>query len=106
MMATDPRILFGDRVRRLREAANLSRDVAAERGGISSNFWGEVERAEKVPSFETILGIAKGLQISPAALFTDKEEDPNLLKKTQQLAEKATPDQLVLLYRVGKAIVG
>jgi transcriptional regulator with XRE-family HTH domain len=105
-MATDPRVLFGDRVRRLREAAELSRDVAAERGGISSNFWGEVERAEKVPSFETILGIAKGLQISPSSLFTDKEEDPNLLKKTQQLVEKATPEQLTLLHRIAKVIVG
>jgi transcriptional regulator with XRE-family HTH domain len=105
-MATDPRVLFGDRVRRLREAAGLSRDVAAERGGISINFWGEVERAEKVPSFETILSIAKGLQISPAALFTDEEEDPNLLKKTQQLVEKATPEQLTLLHRIAKVIVG
>lgn len=105
-MAADPRVLFGDRVRRLRKAAKLSRDKAAERGGISTNFWGEVERAEKVPSLETILGIAKGLQMSPGALFADKEDDPNLLKKTQQLVEKATPDQLTLLHRIAKAIVG
>lgn len=105
-MATDPRTVFGDRVRRLRKAAKLSRHIAAERGGISSNYWGEVERAEKVPSLETILSIAQGLQLPPAALFTDKEEDPALLKKTQQLVERATPDQLALLYRIAKVIVG
>jgi hypothetical protein len=44
--------------------------------------------------------------LPPSALFTDQEEDPNLLKKTQQLAEKATPDQLALLYRIAKVIVG
>jgi transcriptional regulator with XRE-family HTH domain len=105
-MAADPRVLFGNRVRRLRKTANLSREKAAERGGISSNFWGEVERAEKVPSFETILGIARGLQLPPGALFTDEEEDPNLLKKTIALAEKATPNQLALLFRIAKVIVG
>ena len=105
-MATDPGILFGNRVRRLRKAAKLPRHIAAERGGISTNFWGEVERAEKSPSLETILGMAKGLGMSPAALLADKEEDPNLLKKTQQLVEKATPDQLTLLHRIAKAIVG
>jgi len=105
-MAANPRIIFGNRVRRLRKAAKLSRDKAAERGGISTNFWGEVERAEKVPSFETILGIARGLQLSPGALFTDQDEDPNLLKKTHTLVERATPDQLALLYRIAKVIVG
>jgi len=105
-MASGSITLFAQRVRRLRKAAKLSREKAAERGGISPNFWGEVERGESEPGLESIFRIAKGLQIAPSALLTDKEEDSNLLRKTQQLAEKATPDQLVLLYRVGKAIVG
>src|SRR5689334_9690147 len=105
-MAADPKILFAKRVRRLRKAAKLSREKASEKGGISSNFWGEVERGESEPGLKSILSIAKGLQLPPCALLTDKEEDPNLLKKTQELVEKATPDQLVILYRVSKAIVG
>ena len=104
-MATDPKVLFGERVRRLRKAARLSREKAAERGDLSSNFWGEVERDEKVPSLDTILGMAKGLQLSPAALLVDKEDDPNLRKKTQALVDRANPEQLSLLYRIAKVIV-
>ena len=70
------------------------------------NYWGEVERGQSEPGLEYVFRIAKGLQMSPAALFADKEEDPNLLKKTHQLVEKATPDQLTLLHRIAKAIVG
>ncbi len=105
-MASDPRILFGERVRRLRKAAKLSREKAAERGNLSANFWGEVERAQKVPSLDTILGMAKALQISPAALLVDKKDDPNLRKKSHALVDKATPEQLTLLYRIAKVIVG
>ena len=64
-----------------------------------------MERAEKAPSLETILGIAKALQLPPAALFVDKEDDPNLRKKTLALVERATPEQLSLLYRIAKVIV-
>jgi transcriptional regulator with XRE-family HTH domain len=105
-MASRPTTLFAQRVRRLRKAARLTREKAAERGGISPNFWGEVERGESEPGLESIFRIAKGLQLPAAALLVDEEEDPNLLKKTQQLVEKATPDQLSLLHRIAKAIVG
>jgi transcriptional regulator with XRE-family HTH domain len=105
-MDPDPKALFRKRVRRLRKAAKLSLEKAAERGGVDYNYWGEVERGKSEPGLEYVFRIAKGLQLPPSALFTDQEEDPNLLKKTQQLAEKATPDQLVLLYRIAKVIVG
>ena len=105
-MASGSITLFAQRLRRLRKAARLSREEAAERGGISSNFWGEVERCESEPGLDSILRIAKGLQLPPGALFADREEDPNLIKKTQALVEKATPDQLALLFRIAKVIVG
>lgn len=105
-MDLDPKALFRKRVRRLRKAAKLSLEKAAERGGVDYNYWGEVERGKSEPGLEYVFRIAKGLQLPPSALFTDQEDDPNLLKKTQQLAEKATPDQLALLYRIAKVIVG
>lgn len=105
-MDLDPKAIFRKRVRRLRKAAKLSLEKAAERGGLDYNYWGEVERGKSEPGLEYIFRIAKGLQLPAGALFTDKEDDPNLLKKTQQLVEKATPDQLILLHRIAKAIVG
>jgi transcriptional regulator with XRE-family HTH domain len=105
-MASGSTTVFAKRLRRLRKAAKLNRETAAERGGISANFWGEVERGESEPGLESIFRMAKGLQLPAAALLVDKEEDPNLLKKTHQLVEKATPDQLTLLHRIAKAIIG
>src|SRR5258707_13982993 len=105
-MAANPKTLFAKRVRRLRKAAKLSREEAAEAGGISPNFLGQVERGESEPGLQSIFSIAKSLRLSPCALLSDKEEDPNLLKKTQQLVANATPDQLTLLYRIAKVIVG
>ena len=92
-------------MKQLRKVAKRSREKAAERGDLSSNCRGEVERAKEVPSLDTILGMAKGLQMSPAALLVDKEDDPNLRNKTQALVERATPEQLTLLYRIAKVIV-
>lgn len=105
-MDRDPKALFRKRVRRLRKAAKLSLEKAAERGGLDYNYWGEIERGKSEPGLEYVFRIAKGLQLPPGALFTDREEDPNLIKKTQALVEKATPDQLALLYRIAKMIVG
>jgi hypothetical protein len=64
------------------------------------------ERGNSEPGLEYIFRIAKGLQLPVTALLIDKEEDSNLLKKMQSLSEKATPDQLALLYRLAKVIVG
>jgi len=105
-MPSGPMSLFARRVRRLRKSAKLSREKAAERGGISPNFWGEVERGESEPGLDSVYRIAKGLQLDPCALLTDREEDPNLMKKTHALVEKATPDQLSILYRIARVIVG
>jgi len=78
---------IGDRVRRLREAANLSRDVAAERGGISTNFWARLSAREST-SFETILGIAKGLQFLPPRFLPTKRKIPTFSRRPSNLQRK------------------
>ena len=40
----DDQLLFGKKVRAVREAANLSRELAAEKAGITVSYLGEVER--------------------------------------------------------------
>src|SRR5216683_4806527 len=76
------RTLFAQRVRRLRKAAKLSLEEAAERGNITGNFWGDVERSKKVPSLDTIVAMAKGLGLPPSILLLlEREEDPRDLKK-------------------------
>jgi transcriptional regulator with XRE-family HTH domain len=98
---------FAKRVRRLRKAAKLSLEIAAERGNITGNFWGDVERSKKVPSLDTIIAMAKGLGVSPdTLLLLDRETDSrDIRKRVDTLLNNATPQQIELLYRVIKTVI-
>lgn len=101
------RTLFAQRVRRLRKAAKLSLEKAAERGEITPNYWGDVERSKKVPSLDTIVAMAKGLGLPPSTLLLlEREEDPRDLKKRMDsLLSKGSPQQIELIHRIAKVIV-
>jgi transcriptional regulator with XRE-family HTH domain len=101
------RELFARRVRKLRRAAKLSLEKAAERGSITGNFWGDVERSRKVPSLDTIVAMAKGLGVSPSTLLLlEREEDPrDIRKQIDSLLVKATSEQLELLRRIIKTVI-
>lgn len=101
------RTLFAQRVRRLRKAAKLSLEKAAERGEITPNYWGDVERSKKVPSLDTIVAMAKGLGLPPSTLLIlEREEDPRDLKKRMDsLLSKSSPQQIELIHRIAKVIV-
>ncbi len=101
------RHLFAQRVRRLRKAAKLSLEKAAERGNITGNFWGDVERSKKVPSLDTIIAMAKGLGVPPSALLLiEREEEPrDLRKRMDALLSKCNPQQLELVHRIAKVII-
>jgi transcriptional regulator with XRE-family HTH domain len=98
---------FAKRVRRLRKYAKLSLEKAAERGDITANFWGDVERGKKVPSLDTIVAMAKGLSLSPRVLLSlDREEDErDLRKRIETLLDRSSPQQLELIQRVVSVLV-
>jgi transcriptional regulator with XRE-family HTH domain len=99
--------LFGNRVRSIREAAGLSREVAAERAETRANYLGEVERGEKFPTLEMIERIAAALEVSPSAFFEyEAQEIDNqiLLSKLQRLISRLDTDQLQQALRVLKAL--
>ncbi len=98
--------LFGSRIRSIREAANLSRETAAERAGTSANYLGEVERGEKFPTLEMIERIATALEVSPSAFFEYETEEIDrqiLMSKLQRLISRLNTDQLQQSLRVLKA---
>lgn len=101
------RTLFAKRIRRLRKAAKLSLEEAAERGSITGNFWGDVERGKKVPSLDTIVAMAKGLGLQPSALLLlEREDDPrDIRKRIDVLLTSCTPQQLELVHRIVKVLV-
>jgi transcriptional regulator with XRE-family HTH domain len=98
---------FARRVRKLRRSSKLSLEKAAERGDITANFWGDVERERKVPSLDTIVAMAKGLNVSPRVLMSiEREEDErDLRKRINFLLDKCTPQQLELIHRVASVLV-
>lgn len=52
---------LGTKVRELRHAKNLTIAQLAEIASIDDYFLGEIERAEKKPSLDTLLKLAKAL---------------------------------------------
>jgi len=101
------RTLFAQRVRKLRKAAKLSLENAAERGNITGNFWGDVERGNKVPSLDTIVAMARGLALPPSfLLLLEKEEDPrDIRKRIDSLLTKCNPQQLEMAHRIIKVLL-
>ena len=101
------RTLFAQRIRKLRKAAKLSLENAAERGNITGNFWGDVERGNKVPSLDTIVAMAKGLSLPPSTLLLlEREEDPrDIRRRIDSLLTKCSLQQLEMVHRIIKVLL-
>lgn len=67
---------FGQIVRKLRLKRGLSQEELADRCGLHRNAIGLLERGERMPSIETIFGIAYGLRIKPSTLVAKLEVTP------------------------------
>jgi transcriptional regulator with XRE-family HTH domain len=103
----DSQVLFGSRIRSIREAADLSREVVAEKADINANYLGEIERGEKWPSIEIIQRLAGALSVSPSAFleFEAEEIDSNvLLTKLHHVLSNRNTDQLQQALRLLRAL--
>jgi len=68
---------FGARLQTLRRERDLTQEEIAQKSGISQKYLSELERGEKVPSWETLASLAhNGFEIKLASLFfgIDDEE--------------------------------
>lgn len=68
-MPTDPRIVFGKRVRALRLERRLSQEKLAELADLHRNYVGGVERGERNVSLLNIVKLARGLMVAPTKLM-------------------------------------
>jgi len=102
----DYRERFASRLRHLRDAAELSLEKASEQGGLSTNFWGSVERMVQEPCLNSIFGFAKGLGVSVRTLMTFEEENSQdqERKELSSLLDLLTPEQLHLSLQVSRLI--
>jgi len=67
--STDPRALFGDRLRKLRLKCGLTQEVLAGRAHLHRNYVGGVERGERNISLINIVELAHALSVTPAELL-------------------------------------
>jgi transcriptional regulator with XRE-family HTH domain len=66
---TDPRVLLGRKIRKLRLAQTLSQEQLAERSGLHRNYIGGVERGERNLALLNIVRVAKALGVRASNLL-------------------------------------
>lgn len=59
---------FGERVRLLREQANLSQEALADVAGVHRTYVGRVERGEATPTLYSLVRLATALSVDPGDL--------------------------------------
>jgi XRE family transcriptional regulator, regulator of sulfur utilization len=69
MPFADPKIMFGKRVRALREKLGMTQEELAHRAHLHRNYVSLLERGHRGISLNTILEVAKALGVKPAKLF-------------------------------------
>lgn len=69
MPTSDPRIVFGTRVRELRLERSLSQEKLAELADLHRNYVGGIERGERNVSLINIVKLAHGLNVRPTKLI-------------------------------------
>ena len=96
MAEVDYRESFANRLRTLRIAAGLSLEEASGRGGLSTNFWGNLERNEQEACLNTIFSLAKGLGITASVLIAldDKDKQPPDRRELDKLARSPHPSAI------------
>lgn len=66
---------IGKRIRSMRLSRRLTQAQVAERAGIETSFYGQVERGRNTPSLKTLAAIARALKAAPADLLPDRRPD-------------------------------
>lgn len=94
----------GQRIRKQREALEISREQLAERIGRVPRFCADIERGKAGMSIETMFSICNLLKLSPNELLLDQEESATPYDETRlimaalnQCTEKQRKDALALL---------
>jgi transcriptional regulator with XRE-family HTH domain len=67
---------FGNRLRELRNNADLTQTQLAERAGIARSFVAKMEAGQHIPSWDTVQAIAKALGVNCMAFQDDGQVEP------------------------------
>lgn len=86
---------FGKRLRQIRVSKNIPSAVVAVKIGVEETYIPQLERGEKLPSFDTLIYLVNALGVTPDELLCDyvdaeKETVPTII---HQKMEKLNPEQ-------------
>ncbi|MDR0451742.1 MAG: helix-turn-helix domain-containing protein [Treponema sp.] len=70
------------RIKEEREKSHLSQMDLSFMAGLSQNLLNYIENGRRTPNLYTILKICKALQIEPASLFADSDEERSTARET------------------------
>jgi transcriptional regulator with XRE-family HTH domain len=107
-MESKTQILFGRKVRAVREAAHTSREEVAEKAEITSSYLGEVERGEKWPALEVLCAVAAALGVPPSTFLefeTQETDSATVMQKLHRILENRTTEQQQQALRILKGLL-
>ena len=93
---------IGQRIRHLRQQQQMSQEELGFKAGISAAHLGQIERALKNPTIETVDCIAAALGVSLGELFSEEpvaplQSQPTIAKIEAQLVGMSEEDQKIVL---------
>jgi len=100
--------LFGKRLKALRKSRKLSQAQLAEKIDVGTKFLGDLETARRSPSFETIVSIARELDVPVYDLFYfgNNDEDPKAVRRRlEALLSKCTLQQIKQIYGHARCVM-
>ena len=81
--------LYGENIKRIRQAKGMSQDVLSEKAEISPGFLSEIENHKKTGTFDTFAKIAEALEVEPYELLLPHNEVVNFdSRMTKQLMKQ------------------
>ena len=99
-------LVFGKRVRDLRNSKSLSQEKLAELSGLHSTYIGQIERGEKSPTIESIYKISSGLDIPLSDFFKNIEmSEEKYADKIYNEVLSLTNDKQKKIYEIIKNII-
>jgi len=99
-MLEDVKRLIGDRIRQLRKEQSLSQEKLGDKADLHYTHIGSIERGEKNWSIDTLIKVAKGLNIEVADLFNFPIPSPQAKKIKKSLTEEintSSPETIKIL---------
>jgi transcriptional regulator with XRE-family HTH domain len=95
---------LGARLRAQREALGYTQAKLAEKAGVTPNYIGVLEHGAKLPSIDTLVKLAKALEMSPAQLFGDMMPEDQWLDDVKAVASTVPESRREMALAVLKTI--